>query len=424
MILTRTLCSLALTTLVAAPAFSQGVWSTPVNVSTAQPDNFSSSVAIDPAGNASVAFLGLVQRTSAVTNAYASTLPAGGAWSAATMISTSGRAEAPTLKVDTFGNVSAAWTSFLDTQLATRPAGNAWLPAETVAPGVMSAQFLVNANGDQALVWTTSLPGLDVSVMRKPAGGVWGPQQIVVQGNAQTIFVQAGRASLADNGDLVVPFEYYRLYCTTTCININWVMRTARQPAAGGPWQISGNQAGPDNGSHYPQSAVDPSGATTVVYRKAYTLYAIGQAGAGQPWTPPATIYSGVKTGTFGTGISGTGQATVFVVDSGNVMAMDGTAATNQWLPPVVVSGTDGSATRMVFAVAPTGAAVVSWNGPTNVRAAVRSGVWGAPQSVSPALPGVMPESVSINSAGQAVLGYRRWLTSWSRAVYCVTYQP
>jgi hypothetical protein len=417
--LTPSLCSLALAALIAAPAFSQGVWSAPVNVSTAQPDNFSSSVAIDPSGNAAVAFLGLVQSSTTITNAYASALPAGGAWSAATMISTTGRAEAPTLKLDKFGNVSAAWTSFLDTQIATRPAGGAWLPADTIAPGVMSTQFLVNANGDQALVWTTSLPGLDVSVKRKPAGGVWGPQQVIVQGNAQTIFVQAGRASLADNGDLIVPFEYYRLYCTTTCSNINWVMRTARQTAVGGPWQISANQAGPDNGSHYPQAAVDPTGVTTVVYRKAYTLYAIGQ-----PGTPPATIYSGVKTSAFGTGIAGTGQATVFVIDSGNVLAIDGTAATNQWLPPVVVSGADASATRMAFSIAPNGAAVVSWNGPTTVRAAIRNGVWGAPQSVSPALPGLMPESVSINSAGQAVLGYRRWLTSWSRAVYCVTYHP
>lgn len=417
----------------AAPALAQGVWSKPVNVSSPQPDNYSPSVAIDPTGNVTIAFLGLVQSTGTITNTYARTQAPGSPWSGLSMLSTTGRADVPITRMDASGNATVSWTSFLDTQAAERLAGGSWSPAQTVAPGVIGSQFLMNSRGDQALVWTTSAPlGLDVSVMRKPAAGAWGPVQVITSGNAQTIFIAAGTAALGDNGDLIVPFEYFRLYCPPPggCTNVNWVLKVARQGAGGGAWEISSILAGPDNGSHYPAAAVDGAGAAGVVYRKAAMLCAVGQPGAGQPWIAPATLYAGTKPGAYGVGATGAGQATAFVPDGGRVHAISGTLATNQWTAPLVISGPDTSATRVVFSIASGGPAVAAWNGPVTagrnpVRAAIRptaTGAWNAPQSVPGAFPGTAPESVAINSAGRAVVGIRIWLTSWSRAVLASTY--
>ncbi|MFN7996760.1 MAG: hypothetical protein U0Q18_24315 [Bryobacteraceae bacterium] len=417
------------------PASAQGVWSKPVNVSSTQPDNYGTAVAIDAAGNAVAASVGLVQTGTTVTNIYATSAPAGGAWAKPVPISSTGRAGLPVMRMDGAGNASSAWTSFLDTQIAERAAGGSWQQAQTVAPVVLDAQFLVNARGDQALVWTTSAPlGLDVSVMRKAAGGTWGPAQIVASGNAATIFVLAGRAALGDGGDLMVPFEYFRLYCPPPggCLNIGWTQKTARQAQGAVTWEISGTQAGPDTSSHNAVAAVSAAGAAGVVYRKASALYATTQTGPGQAWNAPVALYTATKLSNFGVGGGSTGSVTLFALDSGAVVAADGDLATGLWSPSVVISGTDNSATRMSFAVASGGAAVAAWNGPATgsknpIRAAVRPAgvaVWNAPVSATPLFPGATPDSAGINAAGQAVLGLTVYKTSYSRASLVATYAP
>lgn len=147
-----------------------GSWGTPANVSTASEQVQSLRDAVDPDGNAIVAWAGSTGKLGGYKIARAAYKPAGGEWEAPTELSADGGNAFPSDVVfDNSGNAAVVWerggggTSVV--QAAYRPAGEGWEPAVDLseegkqgmdavvvldAPGDATA-----ADGDATAVWVS-----------------------------------------------------------------------------------------------------------------------------------------------------------------------------------------------------------------------------------------------------------------------------
>jgi hypothetical protein len=159
--------------------FGQGSWTAPVPISS--PEGEFPDVAVDPAGDAVVAW---ERPDGANYRIEASTLAAvGGGWSAAVPISAAGRnASSARVAIDATGEAVATWkredgTNFL-IEAASHPLGGAWgTPVALSAPGqeAEAARVAIDAAGDATVEWTRS-DGAHyiIEMARRTASGGWG----------------------------------------------------------------------------------------------------------------------------------------------------------------------------------------------------------------------------------------------------------
>jgi hypothetical protein len=393
-------------------------------------DGWEASVAIDGAGN-SVAVWDERTIHAFITNKiWTKSHPLGGPWSAKTVLSGSLQTTYvfPKVLTSVDGKAAAVWSDTGGVWTANRSPAGAWSKAQLRLPGVSSPIFVMNAQGDAAILWGSGGDRggpTQLNAIRRTAGGAWGSPQILASG----VHVAVYNATLSDNGDLLAAWETYTAVCARHCTLSNFVLHVSREARGSTNWQDSGPLTAAASTSHNASVAADPADHAGAVYFNGFgTLLAITQAQAGAPWTSPVTVYSTSMIMKAGLAADSSGNATLALLEIGtaatSVKTINGSLLTNTWNAPVTVSGTDKSTSQIVFAEGSSGAAVLAWSadnpGFTNnkIRAAYRpstAGAWTAPQTISsPGAQLASPEAAAINAAGNAAVIFSAFDASFS----------
>jgi hypothetical protein len=153
-------------TIQAAAGSAGGAWQAAINVSEPGQNARAPRVAVDAAGDAVVVW----ERPSGATEVIqTATMSAGGAWQAATTLSSAGAGEqAPALAMDPQGDAAAIWTavSGLNNEIiqsAAKPAGQSWeAPANLSEPAGagLNPQIAVGPFGHAVAIWVEDAPAL------------------------------------------------------------------------------------------------------------------------------------------------------------------------------------------------------------------------------------------------------------------------
>jgi microcompartment protein CcmK/EutM len=141
-------------------------------------------LAVDPSGDALVAFRGTAPEGGTSKVIEAASMTAGGTWEAPVQISPAGRqAGQPTVAFDSEGNATAAWVvrpngSTAVLQTATKPAGGSWSAPESLT-GAALGQYvegprLAIGPGDDAILAFERKNGPKaIETVARAAGGAW-----------------------------------------------------------------------------------------------------------------------------------------------------------------------------------------------------------------------------------------------------------
>jgi hypothetical protein len=415
-----------------------GSWSTPVVLAN---NAYSGSVALDSAGNM-VAVWNLDSPT--LNEIQASTAAFGHPWSAPVNLSgTITGAGNPIVHSSATGNATAIFTNNSGagaTLFADHPHGGNWSTAATM--NGVNQFFVSNDNGDQGLAWgtgTSRTASNTVGAVVRLAGGAWSAVTTLASG---AHFVFDG-ATMGPDGTMAVAWESYNSVCgSRVCKTSNWVLHVSTLAHGSQTWVDSGALLGPDATQHFSQLAADGVADLGVVALSGGNIVSLVRHGSA--WTAPAVIAStsavGFNTGTgrdnriFATDISG--HATLVGWGPGlfSLVAVDGNLTTNTWGKVTTISGSDQNPGYFDYAMSESGAAIVFWwtsgtNSNTTWRAATRSGpgvAWNAPATVGTSFDaGGVPESVAINSAGQAAVVFHGYSSDFLTYIeYTTTYPP
>ncbi len=425
------LCLFAVAT--AMPVWA-GSWSTQAVLAN---NAYSGSIALDSAGNM-VAVWNL--DTPSVNEIQASTAAFGHPWSAPVNISGALGAGAgnPVVHSSASGNATAIYTN--STALfADHPHGGSWgTPGSTNG---VNQFFVSNDNGDQGLAWGTGTSRTSDTVVAvvRPSGGAWSAATTLASGSH---FAFDG-ALMGPDGTMAVAWESYNATCgSRTCVTSSWVLHVSTLAHGAHTWADSGALLGPDATQHFTQLAADGSADLAAIALQGANIVSLVRHGS--VWTAPAVVAStsavGLYTGTgrdnrvFASDVSG--HATLVSWNPGltALVAVDGNLATNTWGKVTAISGSDQNPGYFDYAMSQSGAAIVFWwisgaNGNTVWRAATRSGpgvAWNAPATVGTTFDaGGNPESVAINSAGQAAVVFHGYSSDYLTYIeYTNTYQP
>jgi hypothetical protein len=186
-----------------------GAWGAPERLSEV---GSNPEVAVDPAGNAVVVW--------AEAGIRAATRPAGGAWSAFQTLAEAGTV--PDVALEGGGNAVAVWhrpfftvdpnsgvvTNLFRIEAATRPAGGAWSAPSILsepAPLVSGAQVGVNAGGDAVAVWHRTIDAIErVEAAVRPPGGPWSTAQALSDPSRRAFGAQV---AVDASGDAVAAWQ-------------------------------------------------------------------------------------------------------------------------------------------------------------------------------------------------------------------------
>ena len=226
-------------------------WSSPVTLSTLGIDSSAASTSMDPSGNVVALWL---ENDLVVSKS----LPLGGSWSAATILSSSGASD-PHIVMDPFGNATAIWVESGVIKTANLPFGSTWSASTTLSgSGSLTPKIAVDGSGDLVAVWQTS-------------GAIQSATQVFGSGWSVTPDVLASSASAAPtiaispNGEAVA--VWHTLNSVTSLYNVNASLKTI-----GGSWSASTTVSSPTHNSVYPHAAVNNNGeAVAIWYAYAYT---------------------------------------------------------------------------------------------------------------------------------------------------------
>jgi hypothetical protein len=109
---------------------------------------------------------------------------------------------------------------------------------------------------------------------------------------------------------------------------------------------------------------------------------------------------------------------------------VNGSINSNAWSSPLVLSGSDTSVGQVIFAVAPSGAALTIWLSSSGTPAihvvtrATATGPWSAPAGISGPGSSISPEAAAVESSGNAVAIYSGYDASSVHTEYATSYQP
>jgi hypothetical protein len=437
-----------------------GVWSPPVAISPGGQGS-EASAAIDGNGNSVAAW---IERLPSVDQIWSSSQPFGGNFGTPTVVfsplgtsSSQGPCDCPEVRITTAGFATAVWLDGNGNVFtADRPAASGWTPAKELvthaASPIQNVFFVMNSQGDAAVVWTA---GNSVLAMLRPAGGTWTAQQTVVtEPNVRTgPHVIANHAGIGDNGAVIVTWDAFNVTCNARnrCSSSNFTLHASRQNPGTGTWADSGALLGPvttGNVTHDARVALDAAGNAILVSLQSLGVYVSAtQGSSGGAWSAfnTAVIPNGI-TEVSGLASDAAGHVTFLyeVIANNNtsqVQAVNSSTSSNTWSSPVVVSGSDTGAAEVFLALAPSGTAVAVWLQHTSatigradeIHAATRSSAtaaWSSPLTVvttsglGNSSLGLDPEGVGVNSAGDAVVVYAGNDSAQVPTIYASNFKP
>jgi hypothetical protein len=440
----KTLTGVILSLLMIAPvpAFS-GSWQTQVVL----PSNaYNGTVALD-ANVVSVWYQNSLANGTGVNEIWASSAPFGHAWSTPVNISgnigvASGN---PSVRSSAAGNSTAIYTDpTLGAAFVDHPSGGSWgTPSST---GAVNQFYVNNDRGDEGLAYGGGGPrgaATPVSVVQRPAGGSWTTPTTIATGT----YVALDGSVLAPDGTMAVAWESYNSVCgSRTCKTSNWTMHVSTHAPGASSWVDSGTLLGPDTARHFGQLAADNVGDIGVAAISGTNVVSIVRHGT--TWNKTPAVVAPLSSLEFYTGTGrdnrvfasdSTGHATIVSwgnAQLSNLVAADGNLSNNTWGKTTVISGPDQNPNYFYFTMSSSGASIAFWsitpfNGSGNTlwRAATQPRAGQAWNPVAPAGTsfdgGGTPESVAINSAGQAAVVFHGYSSDFLTFIlYTNTYQP
>lgn len=274
--------------------------------------------------------------------------PAGGAWQASVQVDTSSTAAqvAPRIAVDGSGNLYAVWEdargSVRAIYFAYRPAGGAWGASQVISTTTEAQGYpalAVNRRGEAVVAWQQGAsPSQHVWAVLRPAGGPFGAAQRVSQAASSMPFPSAAMD------------DWGRAYVLWRLASSNQILFALR--LAGGPWgAVESVRDSTERSTYQASLAVDRAGNAHAVwgdYREVgnANIYASYRP-AGGPWSANVRVNDDYGDGAMHY------DPTVTVDGAGNAIAAWGSTLTwdtfelyaavrprgDAWGPSVLVAG-------------------------------------------------------------------------------------
>ena len=412
-------------------------WTAPVVLSTGG-QGWEAAAAIDGSGNS----VALWDERTTVDQLWSRSKQGTGAFGSVTEVSPALESTSvlPVVRASAAGLATAVWSDQDGVWTADRPAGSNWGSPRLLIPGATSPIFVMDSQGDAAVVWTVGGPSsasTSVMAVLRPSGGAWTGQQIVSSG----AHVVADHAGIADNGAVVVTWETYTAVCrkygcsvsafdlhasrqnkvNDRLARLRLVLSGARcrlaRRARGARFRRRSDSGGDQQRRHLqlPPPRVTPAaapGACIPINRKS----------------------AGGLTITTDLASDDAGQVTLvyeFIgFSTSQVFAVNGSISNNTWSAPAIISGGDMNVGNVYFAVSPAGTAVAVWMTATatpEIHAIVRStatGAWSSPVAISGPGSEINPEAAAVSSSGNAIVIYSGYDASSVHTEYVTNYQP
>jgi hypothetical protein len=286
-----------------------GPWSTPVAVTAAGEEGALAEVGIDTAGNVTAAW----ERTDAATRVIRESDRGGsGSWSAPRRLSPSGVSSfAPEVAVDPGGDAAVAWQRNNGAEVAIEAAARSglgpWGSAVPVSPSGAFAQLQkvgIDAAGNAILVWREGkLPSTAIDAAARPAGGVWGSPVVISTPGGEDELPQL---TVDPGGDAIAVWERFD--------GADSAIQSAAFDAVGPSLRSlsipsSGTVGTPVSFSVSAQDAISPVVATTWTFGDGGSA---ATAGAGHAYAAPGTYLVTVNAvDAVGNTSSASGQVTI-----------------------------------------------------------------------------------------------------------------
>ncbi len=411
----------------ATDALASG-WSAPRLLSSGG-NGFDPSAAIDSNGNALVVWFENLGNGSG--DVQFAVHPNGGAWKSADVVppSTGFINPDPVVHETAAGTATAVWWTSAGAWTADRPAGGSWTTPLLVLPGIPGApEFAMNSQGAAVLEWETGQCAIrdtgncTIMTLTRPAGGTWG-QPVSVETTSNRF--QPDSVVIGEGGDAMVTWETFAASCNPElCATSNFILFAARQPAGTTNWQIDPSSlAGPDPVSHVGAASLDKNNLAAVfIDSQTAGITAVTEPSGSQSFGAPVSLTSDTDITLGGAQTDPSGDVTLIGLEGAarQVVAISGNFETDTWNGVVTLSTADtdisGTSFPVAFAVGTNGESVVAWPQASTLHSLDDNVVvsvspspgapWGKPAVVAKNAEAGLPQSVSVNNAGQAVLSY------------------
>jgi hypothetical protein len=391
-----------------------------VSLSDAGQNAVSPQVAVDPAGDAVVAW----QRSNgAHTVVQASVRPAGGSFGpAATLSDATQDASQVHVAIDPAGNATVVWSTDTGSgtvvqAAAVRPASGSFGLASSLSDTSLNLnpQLAVDGAGNVTVVWNHLDPSgsMAVETATRSAGGGFGPATPFLPFDAKYNFYPQIAINAA--GDRVMTAQASDGGTAGDFVEA-WV-----RPAVGGFVNSATRLSDPSADAGAPGVAIDQAGNATVVWRNTAgstvtTDVATRSAGASTAFSQPAPLGGAVATAEPEIAIDPAGDATVVWTGVGPHTVADAATrpAGGGFGPATVLSDTSHDASVPQIGVDPAGDAIAVWDLFDGqhfvVQEAGRSagGVFAAPASLSDASQNALEPQVAFARADAAVAVWSR----------------
>jgi hypothetical protein len=354
---------LALLVIAAAPA-GAAPWSSPEEISVPGGSASWSKVGIDAAGNATAIW---TRSDGLHLLVQAAERPVGGSWGAPIDLSgASGNAESPTLAVDPAGDAIVAWKLRLAgseaIEVSYKPAGGSWGAPEAIEFGaavVETPAVAIDDAGDAALIWRQGVGGNHVILASsRPAGGSW---QSPLAISSSALNAEAPDVAMSASGTATAVWQSSS--GATSVVESNVL-------PLGGSWTGEEAISLPATVTEPPHVVVNPTtGDITAIWSRSGTglVAEVASRPAAGGWQAPEQISTPALEA----------HAPVVAVDSagdavaawyrfdGSVGSVEGAvlAAGGAWASPVRMSPVGAEAEAPQVAMSPAGAAQVVWSG-------------------------------------------------------------
>jgi hypothetical protein len=272
----------------ATHAAGASTWSLARTLSDPLRESSDAQAAIDPRGDAVVAFKSQDGSGATVVD-VAAEQGLGGEWGAPATVSPAG-SDSPSLGMDAAGDAFLAWrvtgSSGQAVQLAQRPAGGDWSTPTNLSPAgvtAMEPDLAVDAKGDVAVIWEHHVGANLAQVTTRPAGGSWTVPKDLSDEEEEAYRVRV-RLDAAGDATAVWIREFKGAF----------TVRAATAAAGSVAWSAPTDLSAVLSQEPEPWPAVDSGGDGVVAWSIATSdgeaIEAAARKGAGGSWSPPVAI--------------------------------------------------------------------------------------------------------------------------------------
>jgi len=358
----------------------------------------------------------------------AATRPAGGSWSAASVISEPGESSyRPKLAADARGDAVAVWqgsgsgNEFVSA--AVRPAGGGWQPAarlSTAGARAEGAAVAIDPEGEATAAWQRSEGSRPVvQASQHPAAGAWStPVSLSPSGNSSSEPAVAVDAK----GDAIVAWTINR-----------YDIESALRPA-GKSWKGAVTIPAAEGEPTAPFIAFDGAGDAFAAWSVVHKLEA-GVRGAvlpaGKSWQSPSTLSpGGGEAFVSGLAVDEAGEATAVWTAGGpgsEVIQSSTMPAHSTWQPASDLTGPERHPRGAAIVADAKGDELLSWassggaNTIVRARARAAGAAWGQVLNLSAPGGSALPGGSAVSAVG-AVLSWQRQNPDLTRSVQSASF--